>query len=147
MRPVAPALAVFLLMLPVGVRGQAPPGSLDPIVFVCGRDICVIDPDGSSPTRLTSSDNWTQHSDPAWSPDGTRIIYSCGGRTCVMSRDGANVSTLTNNGVVPSWAPDGTKIAVVRLFPGNFEVMVMNADGSGVTVLPAGTLAATQGAE
>jgi Tol biopolymer transport system component len=56
---------------------------------------------------------------------------------CVMSRD-ANVSTLTNQGAVPAWSPDGTRIAFVRLLPLNFEILVMNADGSGVTALSMG---------
>jgi Tol biopolymer transport system component len=50
-----------------------------------------------------------------------------------MNQDGTNNRTLANNGIAPTWSPDGTKIAFVRLFLGNFEIMVMNADGSGVT--------------
>jgi Tol biopolymer transport system component len=52
-----------------------------------------------------------------------------------MNQDGSNVRTLTNNGIAPAWSPDGTRIAFVSLFPGNFEIQVMNADGSGVTRL------------
>jgi dipeptidyl aminopeptidase/acylaminoacyl peptidase len=37
----------------------------------------------------------------------------------------------------PAWSPDGTKLAFASFRPGNYDVYVMNADGSGQTRLTA----------
>jgi len=148
------ALAVLLLMLPVGARGQAPPGATDPIVHVSGRDIYVIDPDGSNERRLTSSDNFTQHYDPAWSPDRSKIAFAriSGSlpsqqiqQIYVMDADGSNVVNLSNlpdntrGDATPAWSPDGSRIAFMRGGSDGtgltMQIYVMNADGSNQTAL------------
>jgi Tol biopolymer transport system component len=103
-------------------------------VSFVGWDIYRMNADGTALVRLTGA-GFGLDGYAAWSPDGTKIVYACGGRICVMNQDGSNVRTLTNNGIAPAWSPDGTRIAFVSLFPGNFEIQVMNADGSGVTRL------------
>jgi TolB protein len=35
----------------------------------------------------------------------------------------------------PAWSPDGTRIAFASNWDGDFEIYVMNPDGSGVVVL------------
>jgi Tol biopolymer transport system component len=35
--------------------------------------------------------------------------------------------------LVPAWSPDGSRIAFESYRDGNFEIYVMNADGSGQT--------------
>ena len=68
-----------------------------------------------------------------------------------MNADGSNLFNVTNDATVdlfpPTWSPDGTKIAFVRVidltncfagvgvFTGNYELFIMNADGSGQTNL------------
>ena len=107
------ALAVFLLMVPVGARGQA-----DPIVFVSGRDIYVMNPDGSNQAQLTSSDNFTQHFHPAWSPDRSKIAFARNTdwppnlpqQIYVMNADGSNVVNLSN-------LPDNTRGDACRRGP------------------------------
>ena len=125
------------------------------IAFASNRagdfDIYVIAPNGTGLKRLTSCP--LQESDPAWSPDGSRIAFvryaSCREANCsldlasgdvvagtgavfVMDADGSHVSRLTRNapGVNdPTWSPDGTQIAYSA---GDLagSVYVMNADGS-----------------
>ena len=106
-------------------------------------DIYVMNADGSGQARLTFSE--THDGSPKWSPDGTKIgfgtdrdgnqeIYS-------MDPDGSNQQNLTNHphdDSCMSWSPDGTKIAFTStrasITPSggvdNYDIFVMNADGS-----------------
>jgi hypothetical protein len=54
-----------------------------------------------------------------------------------MNADGSNQINLTNSRTEegPAFSPDGSKIAFVSSRNGNFEIYVMNADGSGQTRL------------
>lgn len=107
-------------------------------------DIAIMNADGSGLTRLTTASGEY----PAWSPDGTRIAFASA-RTgnyeiYVMNADGSRQTNLTNNptyDMSPAWSPDGTRIAFdterqpdrdgqVGIGP-EFEIYVMNADGSG----------------
>jgi phospholipase C len=91
-------------------------------------------PDGTDQENLTRDPG--ADSDPAWSPDGTKIAFTSD-RTgnqdvWVMDADGADPVELTSNpadDAQPSWSPDGTKIAFTSDRTGNDEVFVMLADG------------------
>ena len=111
--------------------------------------------DGTGVTRLTN--DAAEDARPAWSPDGARIAFESDrdGQydIYVMNADGSGLTRLTDdpaNDVYPAWSPDGMRIAFAsgRDEPDpyncqpacNFEIYVMNADGSGVkrlTVNPA----------
>lgn len=106
-------------------------------------DIFAMDVNGSGVRALTeTSDNelW-----PAWSPEGNQIAYEAGGRSIfVMDANGANPRRITNTGNAavgaPAWSPDGTRIAFNSTMHrdqssiefGQFEIYLMNADGSDV---------------
>lgn len=118
------------------------------IVFRSERDgssqIYVMSADGTGQRNIsrTEEDNWG----PAWSPDGAWVAFNSargtGNRAMygyVMRPDG---STVRKRGDIwveyPAWSPDGMRIAFMSMQPGAFganpdyEIYVMNADGSGV---------------
>ena len=100
-------------------------------------DVFIANANGSEARQLTSEEG--NNFDPSLSPDGTRVVFITdrhGGSNheiYVMEVDGSNEKRLTNNNSSdgdPSWSPDGTQIAFTTNRYGNFEIAVINADGS-----------------
>jgi len=142
-------LTVFVagcLLLVAGCGGSGPPG--DAIAFVSTRDgdyaIFGMNADGSAQGRLTdergdpsTAEGVEFQTDPAWSPDGTRIAFASAREGSfdiyVMSADGTGTTRLTStdaNDQGPAWSPDGSRLAFSRSADGG-HVWVMNADGTG----------------
>jgi Tol biopolymer transport system component/DNA-binding winged helix-turn-helix (wHTH) protein len=109
-----------------------------------GREIYVMDADGSNVRRLTH--NLADDVNPGWSPDGRRILFDSdrdgNQEVYVMDADGGNQIRLTRNNAAdttPSWSPDGSLIAFASnrdtgppYNPYNLDIYLMNADGSNV---------------
>ncbi len=73
---------------------------------------------------------------PDWSNDGSRVVAK-GNALVIMSSTGGNVRQLTNDpsDSSPDWSPVGSKIAFMRNTGGNWDIWVINADGTGETRL------------
>ena len=71
-----------------------------------------VNPDGTGVTEVAGNGS----GDPAWSPDGTKIVYSCSNRLYTMGADGSGKTPITskNVDVDPAWSPNGTTIAFAR---------------------------------
>jgi Tol biopolymer transport system component/tRNA A-37 threonylcarbamoyl transferase component Bud32 len=111
------------------------------LAFVSERDgnaeIYVMNANGTGVTRLTDSPAFDES--PAWSPDGELIAFhsytaETPSEIYVVKADGTEVWRLTNNSWSdgsPSWSPDGKRIAFDSDRDGDWEIYIMNADGSG----------------
>jgi dipeptidyl aminopeptidase/acylaminoacyl peptidase len=73
---------------------------------------------------------------PDWSSDGQRIVARTIG-LLVMDRGGSNRRELTGNPTdsSPDWSPNSDKIAFMRQTGMNWDIWVVNSDGSGETRL------------
>jgi Tol biopolymer transport system component len=106
----------------------------DRLVLNGGEDIYVINTDGNGLRKLTRGEY------PSWSPVSNEIVHrACVGGACGLyaidadSQDANAKRRLTEGGSdgQPAWSPDGSRIAYISQEDGNFEIYVINSDGSG----------------
>ncbi len=116
------------------------------VYFFKYLEIRIMDKDGSHQKKLTEGIQ------PDWSPDGKKIVFVSSQwprRIGVINVDGSGLVWLTDppeiilpdgrvtnvKDVNPKWSPDGKKIAFVSTRNGNWDIYVMNANGSNMTRL------------
>ena len=138
--------------------GAATPTRVEPGAPTSDSDIFVADIDGllkkhGTARNLTRSPG-SIDDDADWSPDGRRIVYTSRAATgrgsnavndpsaeiFLINADGSGspVRLTTNDEEerAPAWSPDGKRILYVARKGGpDFELCVMNADGTGQTQL------------
>ena len=124
-------------------KGLGPP----PILVVLKPDkhsrIFLCDAEGKNPKALTEETSNASY--PAWSPDGTKIAFSSD-RTGVMNvyvmdADGSNVKALTAGKLasrVPAWSPDGKSLLFCRAARVGQEICSVPAAGGEVKVIDCG---------
>jgi TolB protein len=114
------------------------------VAYEYGRGIWVMNVDGSGGRRVSDGTNSTAFADadPAWSPDGGKIVFSRyqAGDTDLWSAnlDGTGQKDLTNTGAYdeadPVWSPAGGEISYTRIgcdAEGGIScVFKMDADGT-----------------
>ncbi len=109
-------------------------------------EIWVMDANGQNRVQLTS--NTTQEFQPAWSPDGTKILFTgirdANYEIFVANADGSGETNLTDNPGIDQgavWSPDGQRIAFISTRGGGeHEIYTMNPDGSGLVNLTNNTV-------
>ena len=103
-----------------------------------GREIYVMNADGTAQTRITNNLFWDDS--PSWSSDGRiafRSIRNSESHIWVMNADGSNETQVTAvaGGSEPSWSPDAIWIAFVSAVDGDREIYIIHPDGSNLTQL------------
>jgi Tol biopolymer transport system component len=133
-RTLHPALAsVTLGRIAFSCYGETTPSASN-------SDIYVVRTDGTGLRRLT--DGWGWDIEPAWSPDGRRIVFVStrdGRRNLyVMNADGSGVRRLTDDIAgdgAPAWSPDGSRIAFESSRSGGGDIYEIDPSGSALTRL------------
>ena len=71
-----------------------------------------------------------------WSPDGTSIAFDENNRIkTIVATGGSETQLTTGPDFKPEWSPNGDKIAFYSERDGNWDVYVMNRDGTGLVQL------------
>jgi Tol biopolymer transport system component len=96
------------------------------------RDLFLVSPTGSSPTRIPVGCGSLGATSPSWSPDGNWLVFNCEGSIAIAHPDGSLLTPLTSGqNATIAWSPDGSQIAFSEQTDEEpAQLFVVNADGS-----------------
>jgi TolB protein len=131
----------------LGDSASSQPSTQGEIAFARGGSsggIYTMNASGSDLTMLSSDSGDTQ---PAWSPDGSRIAFvrfdKGNADIYIMRPDGTEATQLTSDGAdsSPTWSPDGSKIMFAReTGNGESDLYEMGVDGGKATQVTSDSL-------
>lgn len=114
------------------------------IAFTSNRDgnseTYVMNADGSAQTNLSNTVG-VQEGGPRWRWDGGKIVYQRTDALWTMNADGSGQAVLSQGGG-PQWPdfhPSGSPIIFSRPITSDYDVVRVNADGSGLTQILSNT--------
>lgn len=103
---------------------------------VLSLSLAILDTESNTLAEVLPPPGFAGMRSPAFSPDNSRVLYSLaeGGRQSLYSVDihAGDKKVLTSEGINnwPCFSPDGKRIVFSSTRHGNFEICMMNADGS-----------------
>ncbi|MEA1984226.1 MAG: LpqB family beta-propeller domain-containing protein [Euryarchaeota archaeon] len=134
------------VQLTEGINQQSPTWSPDGdmIAYSSDQAIWIMDGDGSNQRRIYDSMVWD--GEPCFDVDGSRIYFASENvgpfsskfiSIHVIDLDGTNRSQLTENADkrAPAVSPDGSSIVYLSKVSGNYDVWIMDTDGSASEVI------------
>lgn len=142
-------IALYAAAGVLSVLGTPQQAAAPGVIAFVGRkgaqtDLFTVKPDGSDLTQLTQ--DLAQESEPAWSPDGSRLAYisavedpqtrALSFYVYVVAANGSNRVQVTNEPIEPTssvdWSPDGSRLVFERTFGvgKGINVCAVNADGT-----------------
>jgi Tol biopolymer transport system component len=134
-----------------GYLGWSPDGKWIAFTRDKGRQesLWIVSTRRGKPHRLTACHAPCADSQPAWSPNGQRIVFARSVHTpgasglYTVHRDGSGLTRITNGWGYAHWSPDGRWIVFDN---GPDSIAVVNGDGSQLRVLLAGAHGSGPGA-
>jgi TolB protein len=104
-------------------------------------ELWALDPASGTETQLTN--NGENDGAPAWSPDGSSIVFGSNRQDgnydiWLMGADGSSperLATASKEDALPAYVGEGSQVVFDSDRDGDFEIFVMNADGTGQTQL------------
>ncbi len=107
------------------------------IAYERDSQIWVMNDDGSNQAHFSAITRPVP-TDPAWSPDGSKLAFASGGDIYVINANGTGETPVTTGAGVdkdPAWSPDGQRLAFSRT---GSSIFVINLNGMGEMNLSGG---------
>lgn len=131
------SLLVAVLAAALLVAALAPAARASSIVYVCGANLCRIDPAGGAPTQLTGdgqAGTSQVYAGPSLSRDGSKLAFTFAGHVIVADANAANRGTpFATTALRALMRPDGGAVGELELTFASPPVQVCTyaLDGSG----------------